>query len=1316
MDQFENKSTDNVVQIDDAILQQLQDDAASFIETSLTNNAAAEEASKSEVPTPKSSTPSAERPQQQQPQSQTSSKPAEMSNPPEEQDQQYIWEDGYDAGDFARNTAEGVLAAPSGAIDFAVDALNIVPGVDIPKVPKFKNDVAQSIREISSLILPNLLVAGKAVQGIRGIKAVQSSKLAQGALARWLGPAAISAGVGAGVDSINKINESDDNLQGSLKKMFPKHMSWISDDWATLDSDSADIKRAKNVYEGVGLGIFTDLLLGATKLLRAIKGTNKVTKFIPEAESPEKYWDSINRTDSATPEEEFVKGVQSQEQALDEIGTYFQSKQTDMEQPIRGVHDVFDVEEVGQRTADAAGVVGASVDAVVIKKNLNGSYGRLGSIVSSAALKYGLEADQLPKRAIVKAIVEQIQSASKYSAELASGRTVTFDEIDEAGTELASLLVDPRMDSSMLKATLDGFKDEYNKLGRKVQSLDDTGYNASMKAIKSYMDEYINMDMAKAQGYLTTSLAGQASDIAEGARLMEGTKAVKYAQEQILDRLEYLMVEKGLAAYNKGQSLNFLNTWKRLSGDSGGIKAAAELAKDQTDEAFSDIVGRAKRSVESMRGMAEERPEFLVPLQMAWEFSNGNVDTLSKLNNYVDQSLPNIQKAFFDAQPEIPNQLVQGAWSNIYNSVLTSISTPMKAGVGNAVLMLTKPISVFAGALGTGDLKTLKRGWYQYSAISDTFQKGLVHMGQVFSKASRDPNSVGYIMRDDLVVKNEQTMDILHSFGRAAERRGESGPLALYHMAETLHDISNNPALRFGANAMTALDGFTRAVIANGEARGRAFDRFIDGGQSLNSKSLKQMEDDIYKDMFDDSGMITDKAVDYASREIAMNLDSPSVKSLSAFIDRNKFLKPFLMFPRTSANLIGMANKHSPISLFMEDYNKLALPGDASQLFTGDQIKQILETKGITATGNFDIDMQAFQNLRAEIRGRKAIGTATIMGASWLFMNDRLHGNGHYDKERQRTRRELNWKPRSYKGWDGRWYSYDGLGPLGDFLAMTADVMDNFDSVTENDLETMMNKMGFLLSANLTNKSMLAGLEPMNDVLSGNPAAMNRWAASFASSLAPLSGFRNELGRLMAPQLRELDMEFTQLLRNRNKATDLLDPNSALPTAYDWIDGKPIGYADNLFVRGWNAVMPMKISDRISPERDFLIDIEYDSRPSFMSNGRGVRYSPQERSELYSLMGQQGNFRKAVARIMNTTEAKEWKRQIKAEREGGAKIDPALWKGLYRQLDRELINARKTAEIGLSNRDEVLARQYQQNVNAVKQQRGITPPFPLVNK
>ena len=126
-----------------------------------------------------------------------------------------------------------------------------------------------------------------------------------------------------------------------------------------------------------------------------------------------------------------------------------------------------------------------------------------------------------------------------------------------------------------------------------------------------------------------------------------------------------------------------------------------------------------------------------------------------------------------------------------------------------------------------GDVKTLKRGWYQYSGVLESMQKGFKHMSEVYGRAARDPSSVSYIMREDIAVKNDETMNVLHSYARQADAEGNSGPLILYHMAEALNDLGNDPVLRFGANAMTALDGFARAVIANGQARANAYDRFV---------------------------------------------------------------------------------------------------------------------------------------------------------------------------------------------------------------------------------------------------------------------------------------------------------------------------------------------------------------------------------------------------------------------------------------------------------------------------------------------------------
>ena len=62
----------------------------------------------------------------------------------------------------------------------------------------------------------------------------------------------------------------------------------------------------------------------------------------------------------------------------------------------------------------------------------------------------------------------------------------------------------------------------------------------------------MNLDMGRAQAYVATSLSGQVSDIAEGARLMEGTAAMEYAEGQILDRLQYLMQMKGTTSYEAG--------------------------------------------------------------------------------------------------------------------------------------------------------------------------------------------------------------------------------------------------------------------------------------------------------------------------------------------------------------------------------------------------------------------------------------------------------------------------------------------------------------------------------------------------------------------------------------------------------------------------------------------------------------------------------------------------------------------------------------------------------------------------------------------
>ena len=1218
-------------------------------------------------------------------------------------------------------TVFDALAAPgTGLNDYVIDELNKLPFINMKKRAPFKNDAVQALRQIGSFVIPAVALKKVGVKGMTAVNARMPAPMkafGNNRYVKFLGEASMDLGAGAYVDYTNKYNESDDNLARTLKDNLPGWWTdWIPEDWATTDTDSPDVIHKKNVAEGARLGIVMGSVEGFVKFLKAATGTGKFLQRIPEDQTAEAFVKNFEEAKAKLGVEDSVtETLRTEEELLDEYGKYRLNidERVNLDENIVGIDDVYSNDEIGgTRAIDGAGVADAGIDTVRIFENLGTTRGRLPNMVSPAALKYGLDGDNLTKRSLVKAIRDQVQKVGKLGARLPDGTPVPFAKVDKAGTRLSEILTNPRMEVGLMAKVIDEFKGTVKKLDQDVAVVGDVGYNAIMKSIKTYMDDYLNLDLMKAQAYLSTSLAGQVSDLAEGARLMDDDQIFKTAQAEILDRLEFLFVEKGLASHIGGQTLNFMNTWKRLSGESIEKLAAMGDPFSGADQVLGSYVQRAKRVTESLREINETRPDMLKPLMMAYEFTDGNIDTMAKLNFFVEQSLPAMQKAFRDNNPELPNLIVQGLWSNIYNSVLTSVSTPMKALAGNTVLMLERPIATMAGAALSGDWRTMRRGWYQYSAFMDTFQKGFKHMGDVFRKASNDPSSVAYIMRDDMARKNEETFELLREFAAGASKEGEDGPQALLNIAETLNDMGNNPILRFGANAMTAFDGFTRAVIANAEARGRAWDKWIDTGAEFSEKNVKAAQEQIYREMFDENGVITDKAVEGASREISLQLDTPQVKAFSEFIRRNPALRPFVMFPRTSANVLYQFGVHSPITAFVGDYRKL-VQNKPLREFTEDELKRILEPRGLEPT------VQNFNQLRAEIRGKKAIGAAVMMGAGWMMMNGNLRGNGMYDQNRMRTRRSLGWKPKTYRGWDGNWYSYEWLGPLGDVLAFTADLGDNANTIAAAKSEELLQKAMFIVGASITQRSMTSGLEPMMDVLTGNPAATQRWAANFASSLLPFSGARNEMSRIIAPAMRELNADFLSQLHNRNRFMDVVDPEGALPIAYDWIDGTPVGDSGNFWVNTWNAMMPMKVYNPLSEERQFLMDIEYDARPLFNKADNGVDYTPEERSQLFALMGQNQMFRRGLKQIMGEKTAQQWRQEIRSKQaQPNTSIDPKQYGSLYNRIDSLILAAKRNAERQLeaSTLYSLRQREYQAGENIKAQRRSQAPPFPLENK
>ena len=1184
-----------------------------------------------------------------------------------------------------------VLSAPGRGInDWFVDTINMLPGVELRKAPKFQNDVTQGLREVSSVVLPTIFLTKGIGSGLQTAASASRVKMFNDPFLKFVAPKLLGAGVGAGVDYAVEFNQTDDNLSGTLKKAFPSQFGWIPDDIATLDSDSPDIKRAKNVSEGVGIGLFVDVAEGMGKLVKGIRGVLRSTQWVPESEKATEWFSKNLAVDVPNDIEEAVaESAARRSDALDELGEYNFSKNTNLDEPMLGVHDLYGYEESGIRSVDDLGIVGAAVDVARIVNNADSVYGRVGSVISEPALKYSLDVSG-GQEAIIRGLAQQLQDAGEYGYRTASGKYLSHKEIMSAGESLAFDFY--KMDTPELQQAIKKWQGIDIDTGAPV--LKSEAYAAVFQTINKLMDDYANMDLMRAQAYVGTSFAGQVSDMAQGVRLMDGTAAVERAEEQILDRLEFLMAQKGMTSYSRGRALNMLNLWNRLTAkgseaaDAGyatKINNAIKGEENATLQAIERIKGEAKQTINTLREIKAERPEMLAPLMMAYEFTDGKVDTISKLNNYVRNSLGVFSKAFFDGEPEIPSAVMRGFWSNLYNSTLSAIGTPIKAGVSNIALLAERPIAQAAGAVINGDMTTFRKGWYQYSAAWDTLTNSLGYMNQVFRRSASDP----YVMalREDTGVADQQQIELLKQFADAKAQQGEYGPQVMMSIVEAQNDLAQHPWLRFGQRGMQAFDGFTQAVIGNWEARGRAWDKVTQGGIiPLDKKASDKLSKEVYAAMFDEDDNITDTAVRYASGEISMALDNPANDALSNLIRTAPILKPFLLFTKTPINMATYFGSHNPVGAFIDQIN--AFDKQFAEM-SGQEVEQLLSSRGIDY-GMENIE-SVYNTIRAELKGRKAIGTLTVMGAVGLFMADNLTGDGLYDKEKQRLRRDAGYQPRSIRVPGGGWVSYDGIPGVSDWVALTANIMDNFDSLNSAELAENLRAAGFVLSATITDKSMLAALEPLNDVVRGDVGAINRWTSSFVSSAAmPGSSLMAEFGRLITPNKKELENNFFDLVANRNPIL-----KQSLPDAHDWIDGGRVGEPANFFARVWNNYLPWKVSGEVSPEKQFLMDIEYDARPALKTNGRGVEYSNEERSEVTSMMGKQQIFKREIQRIMQTQEGKAFRNEFKRARDLDLAPDVESFKNIHMYLDAALRSSMRYAEAQVSTRDGIRNKVYQ---------------------
>ena len=265
--------------------------------------------------------------------------------------------------------------------------------------------------------------------------------------------------------------------------------------------------------------------------------------------------------------------------------------------------------------------------------------------------------------------------------------------------------------------------------------------------------------------------------------------------------------------------------------------------------------------------------------------------------------------------------------------------------------------------------------------------------------------------------------------------------------------------------------------------------------------------------------------------------------------------------------------------------------------------------------------------------------------AAYGYLSGNITGRaGLYNQQKQKVRRDANWKPMTAFG-----VYYGDIPAVSDWLSLTIDIMDNATAMESFDTGELLRTMGYVIGANMLERTQLQNIEQFNDVLKGDPAAIQRWAANTAfTTTNKVGGMLGTMNQLISPQLKAVENRFIDMYTNR------IPGKPGLADKYDYIDG--------------------------GEAKDYLMDVEFDATPSLANSFGGTPYTKTEQQDVLRIMGEQGYYKQEILRLKEKYPVDMIKKAFhKASRLG---LNPSISDidMIHNELDMALSNAKMMAE------------------------------------
>ena len=750
---------------------------------------------------------------------------------------------------------------------------------------------------------------------------------------------------------------------------------------------------------------------------------------------------------------------------------------------------------------------------------------------------------------------------------------------------------------------------------------------------------YEARDLAKA----ALSVANEV-DVAAPGSLLDGILA-RYAAIARLRKETSMLSSFNLARFKSG----------------GKLKDSAELAsvRGQASDAAAQEVATFKQLLQN--DVDDDLLESFIHFAAT---SNGRQQTWKDLQAFYKRRLHGYREGSKYQRNAILNELATMG----VNSMLSGPKTPARALIGTGLGTIMRPVSTLLGALN--DDQTIRSSFATISGMldarTDAWRKAVAEF------QSYSLNEEGF--RNLTTTRLDREWNALMQFHQL---HGSPNDKVAAHFADQLRNLNKNPFLNYGPRVMQSMDTFFTQIIGRGRLRQIAFDnayaKLQMGKGVVSDQDLKRVIDatelEFESRVFDADGQVSDTMAKFAADEAKLTAELEGwVKDLDRVFEKAPFLRPFFLFARTGVNALNMTSKYTPIlNRFIKEHS--------------DIMSKNFDDEGMLRYGiKTQRDLELAQ---ATMRGRMAIGWGVTSTAALMALNGQVTGNGPPDRGLRNSWIQAGWQPRSIKI-GSHYVSYEAIEPFNMFFSFTADIVDSQSVMGEAWVNNWLSKTAYLISANVTNKSFLAGLLQLQDLLTSQGGDVPRVAANFLNNQLPLAGLRNEIGKAFSPGMRELESGFWQSIGNRNLYIDILGENRVLPYRYDILNGEKIRDWDP-FTRLVNGMLPFNINVGTNETREWLFRSGINFKQTFNTGPRGqdLDERPDLKSKFQFYMGQQ-NIEAQLTTLFANPSIRESILKMEEDRASGRKYEAA--KTLHGDMIRSIFrNAKLNAWNMLTN-------------------------------